>query len=50
MSVKKAKRKKDYTSMKTVGVKNVDETFKVNMIYISLKFICLLPFMIFFYL
>ncbi|XP_076113869.1 inactive phospholipase C-like protein 2 [Mytilus galloprovincialis] len=29
MSVKKTKRKKDYTSMKSVGVKSVDETFKV---------------------
>ncbi|KAK3103478.1 hypothetical protein FSP39_019535 [Pinctada imbricata] len=29
MSVKKAKGKKDYTSMKAVGVKSIDETFKV---------------------
>lgn len=29
MSVKK-KTKRDYTSMKSVGVKNIDETFKVN--------------------
>lgn len=28
MSVKK-KTKRDYTSMKSVGVKNIDETFKV---------------------
>ena len=32
MSVKKTKRKKDYTSMKSVGVKSVDETFKVNQV------------------
>ncbi|CAL1548507.1 unnamed protein product [Lymnaea stagnalis] len=29
MSVKKTKRSKDYTNMKTVGVKSIDETFKV---------------------
>ncbi|KAK7099199.1 hypothetical protein V1264_003379 [Littorina saxatilis] len=29
MSVKKIKRSKDYTSMKAVGVKSIDETFKV---------------------
>ena len=29
MSVKKTKRSRDYTSMKAVGVKPIDETFKV---------------------
>ncbi|XP_060582672.1 inactive phospholipase C-like protein 2 [Ruditapes philippinarum] len=29
MSVKKTKRKRDYTSMKAIGVKSIDETFKV---------------------
>ncbi|KAJ8299405.1 hypothetical protein KUTeg_023465 [Tegillarca granosa] len=29
MSVKKTKRKRDYPSMKSVGVKSIDETFKV---------------------
>ena len=29
LSVKKTKRKRDYTSMKSVGVKSIDETFKV---------------------
>ncbi|KAL4224626.1 Inactive phospholipase C-like protein 2 [Mactra antiquata] len=30
MSVKKTKRKRDYTSMKAIGVKSIDETFKVS--------------------
>lgn len=30
MSVKKTKRKRDYTSMKAIGVKSIDETFKVQ--------------------
>ena len=29
LSVKKTKRKRDYTSMKSIGVKSIDETFKV---------------------
>ncbi|KAL5007407.1 hypothetical protein ScPMuIL_016213 [Solemya velum] len=29
LSVKKYKKKKDYTSMKSVGIKSIDETFKV---------------------
>lgn len=29
MSVKKIKRSRDYASMKTVGVKSIDETFRV---------------------
>ena len=30
LSVKRARRSKDYTSMKAVGVKSIDETFKVR--------------------
>jgi len=32
MSVKKTKRKRDYTSMKAIGVKSIDETFKVKIV------------------
>lgn len=32
MSVKKTKRKRDYPSMKSVGVKSIDETFKVHLV------------------
>lgn len=28
--MKKYKRKRDYTSMKSVGIKSIDETFKVR--------------------
>jgi len=28
--MKKTKRKRDYASMKAIGVKNIDETFKVG--------------------
>ena len=35
--MKKTKRKRDYTSMKSIGVKSIDETFKVGIR--SLKFL-----------
>jgi hypothetical protein len=40
MSVKKTKKKKDYTSMKSVGVKSVDETFKVPNVTKKCPYLC----------
>ena len=32
MSVRKSKKNREYTSMKSIGIKCIDETFKVNII------------------
>ncbi len=40
LSVRKSKKNREYTSLKSIGIKSVDETFKVSAEHVTDHMVC----------